>query len=188
MFADSWAWRCAMGLAALLLFGHGSRVLAADRQVLAPDGVTPAEAWVTTTSEHGGSGSNTLEDGRFDLRHRPAGRYRISATGMNGPARSMDAPEHEVTVTEDQHIEGIKLILQPAPFIRGTIAGLSPAVSSATLVERAGTVVIAVVPVSLDVAGVGNLPPSLAGHTFTIDVYGYELFLVSTWDGGPSPN
>jgi len=96
-------------------------------QVVAADGVTPVEGWLSVTGEKGSLGASTDAAGRFDLQHQAAGRYRIRAQGSNAGMKSQVSAWQEVIVTEDQQLDAIKLVLQAAPAIHGAVAGLSPA-------------------------------------------------------------
>jgi 5-hydroxyisourate hydrolase-like protein (transthyretin family) len=94
-------------------------------QVLAADGVTPVQASVQlqweTERENWSSGGASDAQGRFELKHRAAGRYKLSAL-----TQSQVTPAKEITVAGDERLDGIKLVFEAAPMIRGTIAGLSP--------------------------------------------------------------
>jgi 5-hydroxyisourate hydrolase-like protein (transthyretin family)/uncharacterized GH25 family protein len=91
-------------------------------QVVAADGVTPVKAEYQLRQGNSATGTSTDEQGRFEIQHKAAGRYQLSAS-----TKTQVTPLKEVTVTEDEQLLGIKLVLQAAPMIRGTIAGLSPA-------------------------------------------------------------
>jgi 5-hydroxyisourate hydrolase-like protein (transthyretin family) len=91
-------------------------------QVLAADGVTPMQAYMSLEGGEQGFGTSTDPQGRFELKNQAAGRYRVSA--YKGAQVSS---VKEVVVTEDQQLDGIKLVLYAAPMIRGTITGLAPA-------------------------------------------------------------
>jgi 5-hydroxyisourate hydrolase-like protein (transthyretin family) len=91
-------------------------------QVVAADGVTPVKAEYQLRQGNSAMGASTDEQGRFEIQHKAAGRYQLSAS-----TKTQVTPLKEVTVIEDEQLLGIKLVLQAAPMIRGTITGLSPA-------------------------------------------------------------
>jgi hypothetical protein len=89
-------------------------------QVLAADGLTPAEGWISLLGQDGDSATSTDAQGHFELDHQAPGRYRVKAY-----TKTQVTAWTDVTVTEDQQLEGVKLVLHAAPMIRGTITGLS---------------------------------------------------------------
>src|SRR5262249_26685571 len=63
----------------------------------------------------------TNERGQFSFAHRPPGKYRVSADTSAGSAMQ------EFVLGQDEHKEGITLVVSAGQSVRGTVRGLSAA-------------------------------------------------------------
>lgn len=108
--------------AALLEIGLASGGLIAGR-LTAADGATPVAGFVGLFHLEQGESGGTARSGatgEFSYPHLAAGTYRLTGSGPGGTVT------REITLADNERIEGIVLALKAGSTIRGRVTGLRP--------------------------------------------------------------
>ncbi len=102
------------------------------------DDVRDGRLWVWDLDNQTGLGQPFEADGTFTLTNVAPGRYQLRA----GSAQGMATPR-EVRLGDDQHIEGIELVVPISGRVAGRITGLAPAEIAAISVVAEGDAPVA---------------------------------------------
>jgi hypothetical protein len=98
-------------------------------RLTAADGATAVVGSAGLYHDRFGSDARTTAAGEFSFQHLEAGAYRLTGQGPGGSVT------REVTLAQNEHLEGVVLALRGGRTIRGTVTGLRPAELKAERVE-----------------------------------------------------